>query len=110
MRNLLTQAEVEEAGEQLRENLENATYKLADTAVILAKAEVAFKKQYATLYARLRGPVEERKQSSLLASVDEFEGWKLAEAVHYSQQELLRTLRAEIDWLRTLAANIRAQT
>lgn len=107
---VLTQYEVEEAGEKLRENLELATYKLADTAESLAKAEVAYKRQYAMMYARLRGPVEERKQSSLLGAIDEFEQWKLAEAVHSAQQELCRTLRAEIDWLRTLSANIRVQT
>jgi hypothetical protein len=108
--NVLTQYAVEDAGEQLRANLETATYLLADTARTLALAEVAFKRAYAMAYARLTGPVEERKQSATLECITEFEAWKLADAVHGSQQELLRTMRAEMDWLRTISANIRAQT
>lgn len=103
----LSQAEVEEQLQQLMDRLDSGTHELAELAVAAARADVEYKRSYAMAYAGTRGPVEERKQSSTLVAIDLYEDKVLKEAVHSSQQELLRGLRAQLDSLRTIAANIR---
>lgn len=105
---MLTQAEVEEQIQNLLQRLEEGTRTLASLAVAQARSEVEFKRSFALAYTGIRdGAQELRKQQATLVSIDLFERHRLDSAVHATQQELLRTLRSELDALRTIAANIR---
>lgn len=92
------------------EKLGVETEVLADLAMDLARARVAYKKTVAIAYLRAAGPVKERDAKALIEGEEEFEMYEMAEALHSSKQELLRTLRSQMDSLRTIAANIRAVT
>lgn len=104
---LLTQAQVEEAIYDLMDRQETATLALGDLALQAAEAEVEFKKAYAMVYAATSGTVEDRKQEATLITIDAFKHFKLRSVVHSTQQELLRTIRSQLDSLRTIAVNIR---
>ena len=108
---MLTQAEVEGQIQYLLDRLEEGTRDLARMAVDQARSEVEYKRNFAVAYTGIReGAQELRKQQATLVSIDLFERHRLDSAVHSTQQELLRTLRSELDALRTIAANIRGVT
>jgi hypothetical protein len=107
---LLTQAAVEEQLQSLGQRLESATFELAELAEAEARAEVAFKREWATAYVHALGPQKERESKATMVADAEFEAYRLAEASYRATRELCVTLRAQLDALRTIAANIRVQT
>jgi hypothetical protein len=74
-----------------------------------AEAEVAYKLAHARQILEVEGPtVAEREAKALLACAKEYAEHKGADAVLLAAQEAGRSLRAQIDALRTLSASHRA--
>jgi hypothetical protein len=105
----LTAPEVEAEMERLGGQLEEATEQYAMEVVAAANAEVVYKIEYAKSYLRSKGTVAERESTAQVRCEAQLRSYKNAEAVMKAAKERLVTLRAHIDWLRTVAANVRAQ-
>lgn len=117
---ILTAVEVEQAITRISNAMERDTLQLARLAEAASKAEVAYKVKFAQerIKARMQpgsGPKgrttnDEADDMATVACADELAARLAAEAVHGSAVERMRTYRSQLDALRTLAANIRAQT
>lgn len=107
---MLTQADVEEELVRLSDALENKTHELARHSTAWAEAEVNFKRAFAQAFVSAEGAMDLREQIAVLETADERMAWRAAEALRDSTQELCRTYRNQIDALRTIGANVRAQT
>lgn len=107
---MLTQADVEDELVRLSDALEKATYRLADESQAAAKAEVDFKRAFAQVFVQAEGAMDLREQIAVLETADQRMKWRTSEALRDSTQELCRTYRNQIDALRTIGANVRAQT
>lgn len=112
----LTQAGVEERIVAISDDMETATEELARLSDIAAEAEVNFKVKWAQqiLKAKAAGDgkstVSDREAEATIATESELRARIISEARHSVQQDKLRTMRARLDALRTVSANIRAQT
>lgn len=116
----LTQAEVEGEISRLSSAMEDALDQLARNAIDAAEAEAEYKIKYAQKLLQAGGlegsgrggrtTVDEREAIALGQCEPEFRARLIKEAHHGVSQEKLRTMRSQIDALRTIAANIRAQT
>lgn len=97
--------------ERLSARLEEATELHARLAQDAAEAEVAYKlaKAKALLGAEGRSAVV-REAAALLVVADEYTAHRMAEGRLAAQVELLRSLRAQLSVLQTLARTIGAQT
>lgn len=81
----------------------------ARRARVAAECEVAYKLAFAKALLVSDGKnAPERDAKALLACADKFEAHKHADAVLWGAQEAGRTLRTQIDALRTLSADLRA--
>jgi hypothetical protein len=110
--NPLSQLEVEAEIRRLSGRLEFLTQHMASAARQAAQADVDYKlKQARALIDKIGhgGTVGEKEAAVLAECAEEFERWKLEEAVLKADQEAGRNLRAQLDALRTIAANIRPQ-
>lgn len=112
---LLTQGEIEAAIMRLSEELEEITYRYADLADLAATAEADYKLQAARLMVGFAASPSKmtalEKQARVDAQCDgQYRVWKINEARRQSAKEALLSLRARLDSLRTLSANIRNQT
>jgi hypothetical protein len=106
----VTQVDVEQAIHEYGEDLEKATEAYESQVVKAANAEVAYKVAYAKRYLRQRGTVAEREAMTISLLEWELTAYKREEALVKAFKERLLTLRAHLDWLRSLNANVRAQT
>ena len=107
----LTTLDVETEIERLSAQLEDATTEFANISDEAAEAELNYKLARAKHYLTADGPNQtHRDAAALLRSEDEYRRHQIAEGRLRAQSELLRTLRARLDALRTLAANVRSQT
>lgn len=106
----MAQAEVESEIRRLSRELEKLSVAIGDAATRAAQADVDYKREYA------RGIVCHRGKGGTVAERDalvhgeveaEYEKKQLAEAVYRTFQERGRNLRAQLDALRTIAANVR---
>jgi hypothetical protein len=110
--NPLSQHEVEAEIRRLSERLSFLTQHVTVAARDAARADVDHKLKHARKLLDLRGhegTVGEKEAAVLVECADEFEAAKIAEAVYKADQEAGRNLRAQLDALRTIAANIRDQ-
>lgn len=117
---VLTAVEVEAEIMRLSDAMEAELGEMASQAQAAAEAEHAFKVAYAKRRLEAgfedgngRGgktTVDEREDMALMATADLFKARLIAEALYDTAKERGRTRRSQIDSLRTLAANIRAQT
>jgi hypothetical protein len=110
--NPLSQLEVESEIRRLSELLSALTENQAVHAQESAQADVALKlKQARGLVGRIghKGTVGEKDAEVLVECEREFQRAKLAEAILKADHEAGRNLRAQLDALRTIAANIRDQ-
>ncbi len=112
---LLSQGEIETEILRLSEELEAETYRYADVADLAATAEADYKLQAARLIVGfVASPTKMtalEKQARVDAQCDaSYRVWKINEARRQSSKEALLSLRARLDSLRTLSANIRNQT
>lgn len=118
---LLTQADVERRIMKLSDELDELTHALDQQARAAGEAEgdykVAFHAARVTARAILDGngpggrvTNDEAEDFAMEKSEDEFRTYKVAEAVYQSGRDALRAKMSQLDALRTIAANIRAQT
>ena len=111
----LTQGQIEDEILSVSDALEAGTEQFADVADLAAECEADYKLSYARAFvglsstqAKMTAP--ERQARSELHAAAELRAWKIAEARRLSSKESLLSLRARLDALRTVSANIRSQT
>lgn len=107
---VLTQGEVELEIDRLLGLMGERTDELAQLSVRASESETDYKRRFATEFIRSTGTVKDREQLATLNAIEEFGGYKRADALLRSGQESLRTIRAALDALRTISANVRAIT
>lgn len=96
--------------------IETETEQYAQLSELAANAEAKYKFVYAKSLVDMAAhhpskmTVQEKQARADLISNDEFRVFKIAEARRISSKEALLSLRARLDALRTLSANIRHQT
>lgn len=106
----ISQYEIESNIARLIEELEEETENYAISARDHAKKEAHHKTKWAQSYLKSDGPVKERESWSDYHNSDSLFDVKIADALMRAKREKLHSLRTSIDALRTLAANVRAQT
>lgn len=107
----LAQAQIEAEIVSRSRTLTEITEDVAESAKQQAATEVAYKLAYARAMIGLRsesGTVALKEAMALDACASEFEQMKMAEAVFKACQESGRNVRAQLDALRTLNANVRS--
>lgn len=107
----MAQRDVEREIIRLSNVLVQITEEVAYAATEEAKADVAYKLAYARQQIRLAkepGTVALKDALALDACASEFGAMKASEAVYRALQEKGRNLRAQLDALRSLAANVRS--
>lgn len=117
---VLTAGHVEAEIVRLSAAMDAALEELATYAVDAAQAEHAYKVQFAKEMLKAKnqpgsGPRGQTTDSvaeakAIIHSDTELRERLVAEAFHGVTQEKLRTMRSQIDALRTISANIRAMT
>lgn len=117
---VITAAEVEEKILTISDSMEEALDVLDAFAERSAEAEVTYKVAYAKSSLGASGrsgsgregrmTVDEREATAILACEAQLRERLISEALYEVQREKLRTLRSQLDALRTISANIRAQT
>lgn len=115
MSRVLTQGQIEDHILAIADQLEEETYEYARLSEIAAEAEADYKRAASSKYVQLatlptKASVVERQARVDAATEGEFRAWKIAEARRQASREALLSLRARIDALRTLSANVRHQT
>lgn len=111
VRELLTQGQIESEILRLSGLLEASTDEHGRAAEEMAAAEVAWKAAEAVTVLHSEQTNEsKRKAEALVAHREEFAEWRARQAVLDAITERNRTLRAQLDALRTLSANVRNQT
>lgn len=106
----LSASEVEGEIRRLLDRMEELTQQIAREAEEAGRSEAAHKAAYATNYLQFEGAGHLREQQATQQTAGLFRARKIAEAKYYSTKEALGTVRAQVDALRTIAANIRGQT
>lgn len=116
----LTQAGVEERIVQISDAMEEAVHDLAQFSDEAAEAEVNYKIAFAKAVLKAgmqpgsgRGGKMTEGDKEATATVEcenELRARIITEAKKEVQQEAMRTMRSRLDALRTVSANIRAQT
>ena len=110
----IVQVEVEELMAILGAQLEGGTDEFAKVAEERAIAEADYKERYWTALVRIvdhpehRTTAPQREARAALSAKEEFRRFKLLEAREKASQQYLITIRARLDSLRTMAANVRA--
>jgi hypothetical protein len=112
---ILTQIDVEAEIMRLSDELEAETYRYADLADLAATAEADYKLHSARLVVGLSNSALKLTALDKQARVDldcdpAYRVWKINEARRQASKEALLSLRARLDSLRTLSANIRNQS
>lgn len=111
MRNLpITQGEIEEELMRLLNMLEGQTEEFETLAQRAAETEATHKGMWAKQYLTATGSIRTREAIADFALSDSLFQYKIAEALVKAKREKLLSLRTSIDALRTLNANVRAQT
>jgi hypothetical protein len=107
---VLTQSSVETELRRLIDAAEDVAHDVGDRAEAAGRAEHAYKVGFARAYLRADGPVASREAQALLA-VDELHlARKVAEARLLAAQETARTIRSNVDALRSLNVTVRHAT
>ena len=110
----MIQAEGEELMSILGAQLEEGTEEFGKLAEERAVAEADYKERYWTALVRqvdhpeYRTTAPQREAMAGLVSKEEFRRFKLLEAREKAAQQHLISIRARLDSLRTMAANVRA--
>lgn len=116
---MLTQVQIEAEIERLSALLEQATDEYAANLSKQAEAEVNYKRKQAhgviahansSALGQTRLTATERDARLFLQHQEEYATLKILTALVESLKEAMRTYRHQLDALRTLAANVRAQT
>jgi hypothetical protein len=106
----ISQVEIEEEILRLTSMLEDETEVFQELIQRSAELEALFKSSWAKEYLSAKGSIKEREAWSDYRLEKESHDWKISEALVKAKREKLISLRTSIDALRTLSANVRAQT
>jgi hypothetical protein len=90
--------------------LEDRTDELAARARLSAEAEANHKGRWASCFLQAEGTESRRKAEADVATHGLFLTRKIEEGLYASCKEACSSLRAQLDALRTISANIRGQT
>lgn len=90
--------------------LEDRTDELAGRAREHAEAEANHKARWASEFLQAEGTEARRKAEADVSVYKLYRDRKIKEAMYVSTKESLLSIRAQIDALRSISANIRAQT
>lgn len=115
MSRVLIQGEIESQILAIVDELEEQTYLYSTLSETAAEAEADYKRAASSKYVQLvslaaKISVVEKQARVDAATDEEFRTWKIAEARRQASREALLSLRARLDALRTLSANVRHQT
>ena len=105
----ISQVEIESEIMRLMGVLEEETEAFETLAVDGAKKEPLLKANWAKEYISAKGSIKEREAWSDYKLSDEAYSYKIAEALVKAKREKLLSVRASLDALRTLNANVRIQ-
>lgn len=112
----LTLVEVEEELVRLSDALDTETHEYDQRSRVAALAEADHKLAVATATLRSydhepKGPTLALRQARIDSeTADSLRAWKIADARRAAKREMLLSLRARMEALRTLAASLRVQT
>ncbi len=112
---ILSQGEVEEQILAVSDAIEAEVHRYSGLADAAASAEADYKLRYAETVVRIadsqaRMSIPERAARAELEAATELRRFKIMEARRQASKESLLSLRARLDALRSLSANIRAAT
>lgn len=105
----ISQVEIEEEIMRLTDLLETETESFEQLALDAAVKESNYKAAWAKEYLGAKGSIKEREAWADYKLEDPALQFKISEALVKSKREKLNSLRTNVDALRTLAANVRAQ-
>lgn len=105
----ISQVEIEDEILRLSDLLESETESFEKFAVDSAVKESNYKASWAKEYLGAKGSVKEREAWADYKLEDMAMQYKISEALVKSKREKLSSLRTNLDALRTLSANVRAQ-
>ena len=105
----ISQVEIEEEIMRLTDLLESETESFEQLALDAAIKESNYKAAWAKEYLGAKGSIKEREAWADYKLEEMAMQYKISEALVKSKREKLNSLRTNIDALRTLAANVRAQ-
>lgn len=108
----ITQSDIENEIVRIGDLLEQATANLATDLETWANAEADYKIAFAHAYRACpdKTPEHLRRQIATEETKDDLRASLMGEAVKVAMQEKCRQLRAQLDAVRTLSANVRSQT
>ena len=107
--NPISQVEIEQELLRLMDKLETETEQFETLAMDCAKKEALYKSNWAKEYLSAKGSIKEREAwADYKMDQQNFE-YKCAEALVKSKRESLLSIRASMDAIRTLNANVRTQ-
>jgi len=112
---VLAQVEIENEILAVLDALEDQTHLYDRLAADAASAEADYKLAYARSVVRLsdsqaRMTAPEKQARAELYAADELRAWKVLEARRGATKEALLSVRARLDALRSLSANVRHQS
>jgi hypothetical protein len=105
----ISQIEIEQELVRLMDALEEETEHFETLAMDLAKKEALYKTNWAKEYLSAKGSIKEREAWADYKMDQEVFEYKCAEALVKSKREKLLSIRASMDAIRTLNANVRTQ-
>lgn len=105
----ISQVEIEDEIMRLTDLLESETETFEQLAIDASAKEANYKSSWAKEYLGAKGSIKEREAWADYKLEDMTLQYKISEALVKSKREKLHSLRTNIDALRTLAANVRAQ-
>lgn len=105
----ISQVDIEEELIRLINKLEAETEQFEVVAIDSSKKEALYKSNWAKEYLSAKGSIKEREAwADYKMDQQNFE-YKCAEALVKAKRELLLSIRASMDAIRTLNANVRTQ-
>ena len=112
---MIVQGQIEEQILVLVDELEKTTDVFATCIEETARADVAYKRSYSIALAKRasdfpKETVAVREAKVITATIEELAVSKILGAKEKAVKEKLISLRSQLDALRTLSANVRAQT
>lgn len=105
----ISQVEIENEIMRLMGMLEEETEAFETLATDSAKKEALLKANWAKEYLSAKGSIKEREAWADYKMSDEAYAYKISEALVKAKREKLLSVRASLDALRTLNANVRIQ-
>jgi hypothetical protein len=105
----ISQVDIESEIMRLMAMLEEETEAFETLAVDSSKKEALLKANWAKEYLAAKGSIKEREAWADYKMSDESYAFKISEALVKAKREKLLSVRAALDALRTLNANVRVQ-